>query len=483
MKLRQLMADAPCHLVAGEAEVEITSICYDSRKVQNGSLFVAICGFQTDGHRYIDQAVAAGAAAVAVERDIQAPEGVAVLKSENNRILLAALAAAFYCHPSRQFRLIGVTGTNGKTSTTYLLKKILEEDGRKVGLIGTIQNLIGNEVIHADHTTPESLELQALFAHMAQEGATDVVMEVSSHALALHRVDYSDFDVAVLTNLTQDHLDYHKTMTAYRDAKARLFSMAKDAVLNKDDPVGAYMAGFVKGRKLFYSLHEGADLWAGDIRMNAEGVWFTLHTRENAVDAYLHTPGRFSIDNGLAAAGAARMLGISLERIAEGLRDVPGVRGRFEPVKSPTGLMTVVDYAHTPDGLINILKTAREFVTGRIITVFGCGGDRDHDKRPLMGRAAGEGSQYCILTSDNPRTEDPKAIMREAEVGLKETGCPYEVVENRREAIGRAIALQKAGDLVIVAGKGHEDYQIFASGTIHFDDVEEVRKVYQEENK
>ena len=478
MKLSALWKETDGRLLQGSDEVEIKGIAYDSRQVQPGYLFVAITGFQTDGHQYVQKALENGAVAVAVEKEVALPKDVAVLFCNNNRKLLAQLGAAFYGHPSRQMTLVGVTGTNGKTSTTYLIKRVLEEKGKTVGLIGTIQNMIGQKELHTGRTTPESLDLQALFGEMKEAGVTDVVMEVSSHALDLHRVDETDFDVAIFTNLTRDHLDYHKTMENYRNAKGILFQMAKKAVVNVDDEAGAYMKDQCKGQVLTFGIDHGADLQAEQIAIDATGVSFQLDYEGKTYPVRLQIPGKFSIYNALGAIGACLFMGIDMETILKGISSIRGVRGRFEPVVSQKGTTAVVDYAHTPDGLENILNTAKEFVKGRIITVFGCGGDRDRTKRPMMGEVAGRLSDYCIITSDNPRSETPEAILLDVEVGTKETGCPYEMICDRKAAIFRAIAMAKVEDLVVVAGKGHEDYQIFADRTIHFDDVEVVKEAF-----
>lgn len=482
MKLRELLEQIPYQIIQGSAETEVSAIAYDSRKVERGGLFVAISGFQTDGHKFIPMAVEKGAAAILAERAVEGvPENIPVLVTENNRVALAAAAAKYYGDPTASMRVMGVTGTNGKTTTTYLVRSVLERMGRKVGLIGTIENRIGDTVIPTERTTPESLELQALFRRMAEEQVENVVMEVSSHSLDLHRVDGIHFDVAVFTNLTQDHLDYHKTMENYKKAKSLLFARAAKSVINLDDEVGAYMADCAKGSVMTYAIDHSADLRAENISITAEGTAFTLVYEGSRYEVRLHTPGRFSVYNALGAIGACLYLGAPMEEILAGLAENPGVSGRFQTVRSKKGIQAIVDYAHTPDGLENVLNTAAEFVKGRIITVFGCGGDRDKTKRPIMGRIAGERSGYCIITSDNPRTEDPEQILRDVEAGTRETDCPYEKQVDRRAAICRAVALAEPGDVIVIAGKGHETYQIFPDRTIHFDDTEEVRKAFGED--
>lgn len=482
MELKKLLEGVPCERIQGNAEQEITGVAYDSRTVEPGGLFVCIEGFRTDGHKYIPSALEKGAAAILCTHQVQGiPKNTAVVLAENTRKALAMVSANFYGHPSRQMRMIGVTGTNGKTTTTYLIKSVLEKAGRKVGIIGTIENRIGDRVLPASRTTPESRELQALLEEMRAEGVTDVVMEVSSHSLDLYRVEGIAFDVAVFTNLTQDHLDYHKTMENYRAAKGLLFERAKKSVINMDDAAGEYMAGRSGGDVLPFGIGKDRALTAEDIRISAEGSAFELLWQEKRLPVRLHTPGRFSVYNALGAAGACIALGVPLETIAAGLSENSGVSGRFQTIRSRKGCQAVVDYAHTPDGLENVLKTAGEFTKGKIITVFGCGGDRDKTKRPIMGETAGRLSDYCLITSDNPRTEDPLEIIKEVEAGVRKTGCPYEKVPDRREAIRRAAALAGRGDVILVAGKGHETYQIFPDRTIHFDDVEEVRNAFGED--
>lgn len=482
MRLKQLLEGISYEVQQGTAETEITDFQYDSRKVEKGDLFVCITGLQTDGHRYIASALERGAAALLCEHAVaDVPEGVSVLIAADTRAALAKAAANFYGDPAAKMHTVGVTGTNGKTSTTYLMKSILDGMGRKTGIIGTIENRIGDTVLKAERTTPESKELQQLFGQMLDAEVTDVLMEVSSHSLDLHRVDGIAFDVAVFTNLTQDHLDYHVTMENYRAAKGLLFAHAAHSVINIDDPAGAYMQACSKGDVLTFGVEQAADLRAEQITITAEGTAFDLLWQGEKYPVRLHTPGRFSVYNALGAAGACLLLGATAAEVAAGLAANAGVAGRFQTFRSKTGVQAVVDYAHTPDGLENVLRTAREFAKGRIIAVFGCGGDRDRTKRPIMGEIGGRLADHCVLTSDNPRTEDPLAILREVEAGTKPTGCPYTVQADRRAAIQTAVRLAKAGDVILIAGKGHETYQIFATETIHFDDMEEVRRAFGED--
>lgn len=484
MKIKDLLENEKYELLKGNDDFDVSSVEYDSRNVKEGSLFVCITGFKTDGHKYIDSAVKNGAKALCVEKDIVIPEGVVCVKVENCRHALAIIADNFYDHPSRKLNLIGVTGTNGKTTTTYLIKNILEQLGHKTGVIGTIGNCIGDKELHAERTTPESLEIQQLFSEMCDEGVKDVMMEVSSHSLDLHRVDGCDFDIGLFTNLTEDHLDYHKTMENYKKAKGILFGMCKKSIINIDDAAGEYMISVSKGKVLTTGIdNEKAELRAVNIKMTADGVEFDAVYKGETHHIVYHVPGKFSVYNALAAIGAGIMMNVPFIDIVNGLERVKGVKGRFQPIKTQDGVTAIVDYSHTPDSLENMLKTAKEFVKGKIITVFGCGGDRDKMKRPIMGEIGGRLSDYCIITSDNPRSEVPETIVDDIEVGMKKTDCPYEKIVDRRKAIYKAINMAKPDDFVAVAGKGHEDYQIFADKTIHFDDAEVILDAFKEKTK
>ncbi|MCD8035858.1 MAG: UDP-N-acetylmuramoyl-L-alanyl-D-glutamate--2,6-diaminopimelate ligase [Clostridiales bacterium] len=479
MKLEQLVKNIDFEIKSGSLETEVKEVKYDSKAVEEGDLFVCVSGFQTDGHKYAKSAVEKGTSVIVAEHmaDGMDKDGITVIITENTRKALALISAAYYDYPSEKMNVIGVTGTNGKTTTTYLIKTILDRLGYKTGVVGTIGNMIGDKKIHAERTTPESLELQELFSEMADDGVTHAIMEVSSHSLALDRVAGVKYSTAVFTNLTQDHLDFHKTMDNYMKAKGILFSMAEKSVINMDDEAGKYMKRVAAGKVLTTGIdHEDADLRAENISITAEGVNYTLDYEGKQYPVKLNIPGRFSIYNSLGAIGACLLNGISMDDIIEGLSINKGVAGRFQSIPNDLGITAIVDYAHTPDGLVNILDTAHEFAKGRIITVFGCGGDRDRTKRSLMAEAVGKRSDFAIITSDNPRTEDPKAIIDDTEVGIIPTKCPYHKIIDRREAINEAIRMAKKGDVVIVAGKGHEDYQIFADRTIHFDDAEEIKK-------
>lgn len=473
MKLQAILQGLEPLEVHADLSREITGICYDSRAVKPGNLFVAICGYDTDGHKYIPMALEKGAACVLCEK---APaEGEYVLLSDTRRGLALA-GANWYGNPAGEMTMIGITGTNGKTTTTYLVKHILEDClGAKVGLVGTIQNMIGDEVLHTERTTPESLELQALFRHMADAGCTHVVMEVSSHALCLHRVDGVTFDVGVFTNLTQDHLDFHKTMEEYCRAKAMLFARSKVGAVNVDDPWAKEILAHATCPVITYSAKGQAALEATDIRLEPHHVAFTAHYQGTETACTLGIPGAFSVYNALSALSAALALGIAPEQAAASLATARGVKGRAEVVPTPGKDYTVlIDYSHTPDSLENILKTVREFARGRVIAVFGCGGDRDPIKRPIMGKIAADLADLVVVTSDNPRTEDPMAIIDQILVGIPKDQTPTTVIENRRQAIRWAMDNAQAGDVIVLAGKGHETYQEIGHEKFHLDEREEV---------
>jgi UDP-N-acetylmuramoyl-L-alanyl-D-glutamate--2,6-diaminopimelate ligase len=423
--------------------------------------------------------------AVVVQREVELPPGTAWAQVNDTRRALALLSARFYGDPSARMKMIGVTGTNGKTTTTNLVAAVLAAAGRKVGLLGTIHNRIGDKILPVKHTTPESRDLQQLLGEMAEEGVETCVMEVSSHALALRRVEGCEFDVAVFTNLTQDHLDFHRNMEDYLAAKLKLFSGlvlpgkkkdGKYAVINADDRYAAAFKEAAGGTVYTYGVKEPADVWAEDIVVNARGVGFTVRGRWGVCPLKLGMTGLFNVYNTLAAFTAAAAMGIPVDTIKEALESTRGVPGRFELVDSGQDFAVIVDYAHTPDGLENILKTARQIAAGRLITVFGCGGDRDRTKRPLMGEIAAAYSDHAIITSDNPRTEDPLKIIEDVEAGVRpaaEKGG-YTVEPDRRKAIRLAVETARPGDVVVIAGKGHEDYQIIGTQKFPFDDRREV---------
>ncbi len=452
-------------------DFEITGICYDSRNVEKGNVFVAINGLVQNGHKYAAMAEKAGAAVIVAEEPVDV--NIPVLYVNNTKRAVAEMSDIFFGSPSKKFKLIGVTGTNGKTTTTYLIKSIFEAAGKKIGVIGTNQNIIGDKVLITQSTTPttpNALELQKLFTEMAEKGAEYVVMEVSSHALDLDRVYGCDFDTCIFTNLTQDHLDFHKTMENYFAAKAKLFTMCKTAVINTDDESGRRIAENAKCDVVTVSIDNPSDIQGNNIRISSDGVTFSINADNKEEEIFLPIPGRFNVYNSLGAIAAALAMGIDIRYIKEGLRRVEGVTGRVEVLDTDTDYKVIIDYAHTPDGIKNIISTVSEFAEGRVITLFGCGGDRDDAKRPVMGEIAGTLSDYCIITSDNPRTENPMKIIRDIETGMKKTDCEYIVIENRKEAIGYALDFAEKGDIVILAGKGQETYQIIGKEKIDFDE-------------
>lgn len=470
----------------GGTEAEITGLAYDSRRVKPGDLFFCVHGLKSDGHLFLPDAAARGASAALIEREL--PElPVPAIMVENVRAAMPRVAAHFYDYPSRKLALVGVTGTNGKTTTTYLVEAIARAAGHGTGVIGTLGARINDEEIPGERTTPEAPDLQALLARMveADPGSGMVVaMEASSHALHQARTEGCEYDVGVFTNLTQDHLDYHPTMEDYFQAKALLFteyprhtSKGFTGVINVDDPYGQRLAKMCEGLVLSYAVENDAILRATDIEASATGLRFTLNTPEATFPVRLHLGGLFNVYNSLAAMAAGRALGFEWDVILGALQAAPGVPGRFESVSAGQDFGVIVDYAHTPDGLENVLQAARALRPRRLITVFGCGGDRDRTKRPIMGRLAAELSDVVVVTSDNPRTENPSAILDEIIAGIpRGTAAQVEREEDRRTAIARAVSAAESGDLVVIAGKGHENYQIFADGTIHFDDREEARK-------
>ena len=472
--------------MAQTQDVEVNAVQYDSRKVNRGDLFVAIPGTAVDGQHFVVDAISRGAIAVVLEDDAAVPDalflhaGVVKIVVPDARVALAFLAANAYGQPSHRLRLIGVTGTNGKTTTTYLIKAALEAHGEQVGLIGTIQYDLGGQCVPATHTTPESLELNALLNDMVAHGCTAAVMEVSSHALAQHRVHGLQFVAGVFTNLTQDHLDYHGTMDAYFAAKKKLFdALPADAVAvtNADDPRGDAIVQDTRARVVRYGLDARADVSASAVAMNVGGMEFTIAMPGSSTAVRTALTGRFNIANILAAVGTATAIGVPCDVAVKGIAAVPSVRGRFEQIPAPGGWTAIVDYAHTPDALENTLHAIRHMLgtdrRGKIITVFGCGGDRDRSKRPQMGRIASEMSDITIVTSDNPRKEDPLAIILEICAGIH-TPATVQTEPDRRLAIARALAMAGPGDVVLIAGKGHEEYQVVGTTKTHLDDREEV---------
>jgi UDP-N-acetylmuramoyl-L-alanyl-D-glutamate--2,6-diaminopimelate ligase len=458
---------------AQAADLEITNLAYDTRAVGPGALFFCVPGFTRDGHEFAPEAIAAGAVALVVQRPLRLSVPEIVVPSV--RAAMASCAAAFYCDPTAVLETVGVTGTNGKTTTAFLVHALLEADGRQTGLLGTVKSVIGGAERPVERTTPEAIDLQRTFREMLDSGDEACSMEVSSHALQLHRADAIHFAVAIFTNLTQDHLDFHGTMEEYFLAKRRLFTDARpqSAVINLDDAYGARLAAELS-EPVTFAIDRDATYRATDVRTDLTGSRFTVHGPDNAVALRSPLPGRFNVYNVLGALAAARILGVPLEVAARGIETAGHVPGRFEPVDAGQDFAVLVDYAHTPDSLENVLQAARQLTEGRLHVVFGCGGDRDRGKRPIMGEIARRLADRVIVTSDNPRSEDPEAIIQEVLVG---SGRDVEHDPDRRAAINRAIAGAAAGDVVVIAGKGHEQGQEFEGGRkIQFDDVTIARE-------
>ncbi|MCS6883795.1 MAG: UDP-N-acetylmuramoyl-L-alanyl-D-glutamate--2,6-diaminopimelate ligase [Acidobacteriota bacterium] len=460
----------------GDMNVRITSVSHVASKCAPGDLFVAIKGFRFDGNDYVQQAVAAGA--VAILSEFPRPEHLKLpwLRVANARQALARVAAEVYGHPSRFLQLIAVTGTNGKTTTVYLLDAVLRAAYSKSAMLSTVCTRVGEKVSASERTTPESTDIQRLLREAVDLGCPAAAMEASSHAIDLHRVDELHFSSVVFTNLTQDHLDYHKTMQAYYEVKRRLFDGTLDvrnamAAINIDCPYGKRLIGETVCPVISYGINSG-QVRALGYEMSIEGLWLAVEVMGEQVEIRSKLVGRPNVYNILAAIAATRSIGIDMGKIVKGVESLERVPGRFDRVPFDGDFAVFVDYAHTDDALSNVLATAREVAKGRVICLFGCGGDRDPLKRPKMGKAAALGSDLVILTSDNPRSEDPEKIMDQAEEGLRQVGRPYKRVADRREAIGLAISLARAGDVVVLAGKGHEDYQLIGDKKLHFDDRE-----------
>lgn len=480
MKLKELLKGLTVLESTANPEMEIGHVSYDSRKIQHGGLFVAMRGFAADGHDFIGKAVENGAAAVLCEKPPR--EAVPYVRVADARRGLAVLGANFYGHPADSMTMIAVTGTNGKTTTTYLLKAILEQAaGAKVGLIGTNQNMIGQEVLPTERTTPESFELQELLARMRDGGCTHVVMEASSHALYLDRVYGIHYAVGIFTNLTQDHLDFHKTMEAYCDAKAILFSHCDVGVVNADDAWTPRLLQNAACRVMTYSERAESDLRAENISLGADHIAFEAVSGGARVSVRVNIPGGFMVYNTLDVLGAALALGIPLEKSAEVLANVPHVKGRVEVVPTPGQDYTVlIDYAHSPDGLENVLSSVKGFAKGRTVALFGCGGDRDKTKRPKMGAVAARLADFAVVTTDNPRTEVPSAIIADILPGFAGSDTPYVVVEDRIEAIHWAMDHARPGDVIVLCGKGHETYQEVNHVKHHMDEREIVADYLRE---
>lgn len=477
MKLKEILKETNFISFTGNGDAEISDITCNSREVTPGSIFVCIKGFKTDGHKYLGDAIARGAVCAVITEDVDEP-GIATVKVEDARFAMAQMSASLYRHPSRDIKVIGITGTNGKTTTAHLIQSVIEMAGKKTGLIGTTSIVINGVTAASERTTPESCLFQKYLRQMADSGAEYCITEVSSHSLELKRVSCTHFAAAVFTNLTHEHLDLHGTMENYAAAKAKLFEMCDIAVMNADDEYSRGIAAKTGCKKVFaYSTQDKkSDFYASDIKLSEKGVIYTLNHNGTAYPVKSRIPGKFNVYNSLAAAATCSLLGFSCEEIEKGLIISKGAKGRAElvPVSAPFGVM--IDYAHTPDGLYNILTTVGEITRGRIITVFGAPGDRDRTKRPEMGEIAGKYSSFCIITSDNPASENPEDIIEEVKPGVIRSGCEFTTITDRKEAIIFALDMAKEGDLVLLAGKGHENYQITKDGKVPFSEETIVKE-------
>ena len=453
------------------ADLEITGVTSDSRAVKAGSLFICISGTRFDGHDFALSAEKAGAAAVIAERDTGVKNQILV---DDTHSVYARVCAAWFGNPADSLRLVGVTGTNGKTSVTYMLKRILEDNGHKVGLVGTIQNMIGDSVIPSKNTTPDAYELNSLFAQMVESGCDFAIMEVSSHALDQRRVCDLDFEAAIFTNLTQDHLDYHLTMENYLAAKKRLFGMCRTAIINGDDPYAQKLCEGLDCEIVTYSMGDTTTYSAKGVNYRPASIDYRLVGDGTIEHIKVNTGGKFTVYNSMCAVICAVTLGIELKSAAESIALISGVKGRAEVVPCDRDFTVIIDYAHTPDGLKNILSTFKECPKNRLIVLFGCGGDRDKTKRPIMGSIAAHNADFVIVTSDNPRSEEPSAIIDDILKGISGVRTPVKVIENRVEAIKYAVSIAQTDDIIVLAGKGHETYQILKNGTIHLDEREVV---------
>lgn len=473
MKLSEILRGI--EVLGSYNDVEVADITQDSRLVKEGSLFVCVKGSVFDGHTVAKEMLDNGAAAVVVERDLGLDNQVVV---KNSRAVFSPICANFFGNPADKLKLIGLTGTNGKTTTTFLIKQILENAGKKVGLIGTVQNMIGDEIYPAKYTTPDPYELQKLFSQMVKADCEYCVMEVSSQALAQGRVNGLRFAVGAFTNLTQDHLDYHKTWENYFESKRILFKNSDIAVTNADDQNGLEIIKELQFDKVVtYAVDKNdATYVAKNVKFKSNGVEYEL-VGDMIGRCNCPIPGRFSVYNSLCAASCALALGIGFDDVLSAISKSNGVKGRIEVVPTNRDFTIIIDYAHSPDGLENIITSLKEIAKGRVVTLFGCGGDRDKTKRPKMGKIAAELSDFCVVTSDNPRSENPSEIIKDILVGMEGITTPYKVVENRKEAIAYAINNAQTDDIILLAGKGHETYQILPTGTIHFDEREAVAEI------
>lgn len=480
MLLQYLLENLTNVEISGDTNREINKIEYDSKRIEKNDIFVAINGFKDNGKNYIDDAINNGACAIVCQDEIEKKEGITYIKVEDARIALAVMSATYYGNPARKLKIIGVTGTKGKTTTTYMIRDIMLASGKKIGMIGTICNTYGNIKEESIRTSPESLDLQALLARMVEAGMEYVVMEVSSHALALNRVYGIKFIVGVFTNLSEDHLDFHKTMENYLEAKAKLFEMSDFAIVNGDDIYASRLLKMIKCKKATYGLDNAVDLTATDIRVNPSYVEFKMYVNKMLETIKINIPGRFTVYNALAAIGVCSLFGAQMDAICGALGALR-VPGRNEVIDLNKTFTVIVDYAHTPASLEAILSSAKRYTKGRVICVFGCGGNRDKEKRAMMGEISGRLADFTVITTDNPRDENPGKIIEDIETGIKQTRGLYKAIENRRQAIKFAMRIAWKSDVIIIAGKGHETYQEVENGKkLYFDDKEIVKKLAEE---
>lgn len=467
MLLSKLICELEYKCINNNTDVEITGICYDSKKIAPGNIFVCIPGYITDGHSFINEAVGKKAAAIIAEKEVET-EDIPVITVNDARKALAVVSAAFYSHPEREVKVIGVTGTNGKTTTAYMIKNLLEHCGYKAGLMGTVENIIGDKCYPASMTTPEATEIYKTLRAMADEKVNYAVMEVSSHALYLKRVYGIEFSIGVMTNVTPEHLDFHKTMEDYARTKAMLFENSRISVINSDSDYAEIMKASAKKYVTYGGNEENADVCSYNVLSNIEGISFNVKNVNEDYRICLNMPGDFNRENALSVAGVAYALGIPSGFVRLSFKRFKGVPGRVEKIKTGRDFDVIIDYAHTPDGLERVIKAVGEFTEGRLITLFGCGGDRDKSKRSVMGKISTTLSDFTVITSDNPRSEDPAEIIDDILEGC--VGGNFKVIPDRREAIRYALSVAGKKDTVLIAGKGHEKYQITAEGRIEFDE-------------
>ncbi len=482
MKIRNLVEGIEILDIKGDENIEVKGIAYDSRKVKDGYAFVCIKGFKSNGHDYISSALENGANVLIVQDETEPVDGVTVIRVRDTRYALAYISDKYFEHPSSKLRVIGVTGTKGKTTTTYMIKAIFESYSKKVGLIGTISNMIGNEVIYTERTTPESYDLQSLFAEMKEKKVDTVAMEVSSQGLKLNRVACCDFDLGIFTNLSRDHIgpNEHSDFEDYFNSKLKLFKMCKKALVNIDSDYGQRVADACECELYTYSAKKPADICAKNIVEHSDSVEFDVSCKWGTEHIKTSVPGIFSVYNALAAIGAALISGVPFDIIKRGIENV-SVPGRAEIVKTGKDYIVMIDYAHSPNSLENILSTVKNFAKGDVICVFGCGGDRDRAKRPQMAEISSRYADFTVITSDNPRTEEPEKIVKDIEEGIKNTGAKYTTIVDRYSAIKYAMENAKPNDIIVLAGKGHETYQTFKDKTIHFDEREVVAEIIANE--